>query len=426
MTALPSSAVLLLLCLSLSSFLFAASTDDVASIRISAEQYQTVNVPLPEEAGKTINMDSTSETGTLDLNVPLSSPSSSAPSLMSLGVCYYPEQWAQRYWEEDIRQMKQVGIKYVRLGEFFWIMDREHVLDFSLFDHVLNLLDKHGIQAILSTPTATPPRWLIKEHPEVLPTDINNLTRKFGSRRHYSFSSDYRSIDEVNTVISALASRYAQDTRVAGWQLDNEYGCHDTVRSYGPAAKRAFQKWLAEYYHHNITALNTRWGNTFWSMDYDDWSEIELPNNAVTVSNPSHWLSFYRFSSDQLISFNKWQVEIFREHMNSTVAPQFLTTNLMGFFFNFDAYALSADLDMIVWDSYPLGFTDSTLGIGEMFTPGEKVRYARTGHVDLASFHHSLYRNMHQRMPKAWGIMEQQPGPGMRTFTHPNMRGGGV
>jgi beta-galactosidase len=61
----------------------------------------------------------------------------------------------------------------------------------------------------------------------------------------------------------------------------------------------------------------------------------------------------------------------------------------------------------VTWDSYPLGFTDTTLGIGELFTDKQKITYARTGHPDLASFHHDLYRAVGNG---SFWIMEQQPG----------------
>jgi beta-galactosidase GanA len=36
-------------------------------------------------------------------------------TIPSLGVCYYPEHWSPHKWEEDIRQMKELGLKYVRI-----------------------------------------------------------------------------------------------------------------------------------------------------------------------------------------------------------------------------------------------------------------------------------------------------------------------
>jgi beta-galactosidase len=38
----------------------------------------------------------------------------------ALGVCYYPEHWPQSVWDRDAAQMAEVGITYVRIGEFAW------------------------------------------------------------------------------------------------------------------------------------------------------------------------------------------------------------------------------------------------------------------------------------------------------------------
>ena len=37
-----------------------------------------------------------------------------------LGVCYYPEHWPEAWWADDARKMRELGIGYVRIGEFAW------------------------------------------------------------------------------------------------------------------------------------------------------------------------------------------------------------------------------------------------------------------------------------------------------------------
>ena len=37
-----------------------------------------------------------------------------------LGVCYYPEHWPEDWWAADARRMRELGITYVRIGEFAW------------------------------------------------------------------------------------------------------------------------------------------------------------------------------------------------------------------------------------------------------------------------------------------------------------------
>ena len=86
------------------------------------------------------------------------------------GVDYYPEHWPEARWEEDARLMQEMGITAVRLGEFSWVKfePREGEYHFEWLDRALDVLYRHGIRAILGTPTAAPPAWLIEAHPEYL------------------------------------------------------------------------------------------------------------------------------------------------------------------------------------------------------------------------------------------------------------------
>jgi beta-galactosidase len=225
----------------------------------------------------------------------------------SIGVCYYPEHWPRDLWEKDASDMAALGIKYVRIGEFMWSTIQpappppppaSAVYDWTVLDDAIEVLGRHGLKVVLGTPTACPPKWLIDAHPDVLPYDARETPRKFGSRRHYSFSSPtFR--EHTTAVCGAMAERYGKHPAVVGWQLDNEYGCHDTVRTYDPGAQRAFRTWLAARYG-SIAALNAAWGSKFWSSEYRSFDEVDLPCGTVTEPSPSHRLDFFRFSSDQV------------------------------------------------------------------------------------------------------------------------------
>ena len=225
----------------------------------------------------------------------------------AIGVCYYPEHWPKELWEKDAADMAALGITYVRIGEFMWSTlqpspppppPASAVYDWSVLDQALEILGRHGLKVILGTPTACPPKWLIDAHPDVLPYDARETPRKFGSRRHYSFSSTtFR--EHTVAICSAMAERYGKHPAVVGWQLDNEYGCHDTVRTYDPGARLAFREWLATRYG-DVAALNAAWGSKFWSAEYRSFDEVDLPCGTVTEASPSHRLDFLRFSSDQV------------------------------------------------------------------------------------------------------------------------------
>ncbi|WP_439107643.1 beta-galactosidase [Congregibacter sp.] len=321
-------------------------------------------------------------------------------ALASLGVCYYPEHWPQKLWAEHARTMRSGGIKLVRIAEFAWsrIEPSPGHFDWQWLDTAIETLATEDLQIIMCTPTACPPLWLIERSPDILPVDINDNVRRFGSRRHYRFASAvYR--DESARISQAVIDRYAAHPAIVGWQLDNEYGCHETTLSYSPDDERVFQRWLEKRYD-DIDALNRAWGTVFWSQEYRSFAEVGLPNLTVTEVNPAHRLDYWRFASEQVRQFNKEQRQLLRESRGS---ERWVTHNFMGNFVEFDHFAVGEDLDVATWDSYPLGFLDQG-----WFSDEEKLLYRRIGHPDWAAFHHDLYRAVGRGR---FAVMEQQPGP---------------
>lgn len=292
-----------------------------------------------------------------------------------------------------------MGLSLVRIGEFAWsrIEPEPGQFEWGWLDRAIGVLQDAGLEVVLCTPTATPPKWLVDKMPDMVAVDADGRPRGFGSRRHYCFShAGYR--EEAVRITAELAQRYGQHPAITAWQTDNEFGCHDTVVSFSSSAAAAFRQWLAAWYA-DVDALNTAWGNVFWSMEYRSFDEVDPPNLTVTEANPAHWLDYRRFASDEVVSFNRAQTDILREHSPG----RDMTHNFMGFFTEFDHHDVGRDLDVATWDSYPLGFLEQF-----WFSDTEKAEFLRQGHPDIAAFHHDLYRGCSNGR---WGVMEQQPGP---------------
>ena len=210
----------------------------------------------------------------------------------ALGVCYYPEHWSEDVWERDAARMAEVGIQWARIGEFAWsrLEPTPGNLTFDWIIRAMDVLGRHGLKVVFGTPTATPPRWMVDKHPDMLAVDIHGRRKGFGSRRHYDFSHlGYR--EECARITRLLADAVGNHPALGAWQTDNEYGCHGTTYSYSPAAKAGFQTWLAEKYG-KPEALNQAWGTVFWSMDYNRFDQIDLPNLLVCEAAPAHDLDF--------------------------------------------------------------------------------------------------------------------------------------
>ncbi|KAI0006742.1 beta-galactosidase-domain-containing protein [Xylariaceae sp. FL0662B] len=346
-------------------------------------------------------------------SLPRSQDSSLAPSLdrwpngVHFGVDYYPSQWPEHMWEPDISRMRDANISYVRVNEFDWgvLEPSEGQYNFTILDKTLELLARYGLKAIIGTPTATPPNWLTEKY-DVHFVDRTNTTLQFGSRRHYSFSSfDYRILSQ--NITRKLAERYGEHPAILGWQLDNEFGCHDTVRSYDQNAVKRFRAWLKQKYD-TIEELNNAQGRVFWSSQYTSFDTVQPPFLEVYTTNQAHTLDWYTFSSEMVIDFAKEQASILRQHAPTHA----ITTNFMMLYTDFDHYRFAREvgIDFATFDEYPLsGPTEFS-----WLSSQELSDYLRTGLPDYQAFHHALYRGVagaaYQNRSGPFGVMEMEPG----------------
>lgn len=279
----------------------------------------------------------------------------SSSGRVQFGVAYYPEQWPESRWELDAELMARAGLSFVRLAEFSWstIEPRRGDVDFEWLDRAIAVLTDTGLRIVLGTPTAAPPAWLIAEHPEILPIRASGQTHPFGHRRHYCVNNAVYHA-ETRRIVRAIAERYGQDTRVVGWQIDNEF----SGRCYCKRCAAAFRVWLERKYG-TLAALNAAWGTAFWSQAYSEWDHISVPSAhavplpggfAPAAPSPAHALDYLRFTSDSYVAYQLLQLDELRAH---TGAP--VTHNMMSFGFGeIDYRALAEDLDFLSWDNYPL------------------------------------------------------------------------
>jgi beta-galactosidase len=267
------------------------------------------------------------------------------------GVCYYPEQWPESYWEEDARRMQECGVNTVRIGEFGWALmePREGHYDFALFDRAIETLARHGIKTIFGTPTATPPKWLTHKYSDVLHVFETGRPANDQSRRQYCYNSAaYRRFSRK--IVKALASHYRNNTNIIGWQIDNELN-NENPECFSENCRAAFRAWLRQKYG-TLDELNSHWGTVFWSQTYSDWAQIDLPFPTPAWHNPALMLDFKRFISASATDYLNEQAEILRRYRPN----DFLTHN--GVFKNINYYNLSRGLDLYAFDNYPT-FSDS-------------------------------------------------------------------
>jgi beta-galactosidase len=320
---------------------------------------------------------------------------------MTIGVCYFPEHWPRERWTTDAARMADAGIDVVRLAEFSWAVlePRRNEFDFEWLDEAVDVLASEGLDVVLCTPTATPPKWLVDERPGILQADPDGTPRAFGSRRFTCFNSPaYR--EATRRVVSRMAAHYADHPAVVGWQTDNEFGCHGTVRCYCDDCADAFSAWLRERYD-TIDDLNESWGTTFWSQRYPSFEAVDPPRPTPAEHHPSHLLEYARFASESVVDYNRLHAELLREHGRDRDDEWFVAHNFMGDFETLDAHAVSEDLDLVTWDSYPTGF------VQDRRATAPTMDELRAGDPDQVGVNHDLYRGTNDA---PFWVMEQQPG----------------
>ncbi|GAA4807471.1 beta-galactosidase [Streptomyces ziwulingensis] len=261
------------------------------------------------------------------------------------GGDHNPEQWPEETWYEDVRLMKEAGVNSVTLGVFSWsrLEPRPGERDFGWLDRLMDLMHAHGVGVVLATPTASPPPWLGRLHPDTLPRDEDGRTESWGGRQHFSHSSAvYRR--HAAEITEALATRYAGHPALILWHLNNEYCTYD----HGDEAAARFRDWLRVRYG-TLDALNTAWGTAFWSQTYGDWEEILPARRTHYLKNPAQVLDFRRFTSDMLLECFTAERDIVRRH-----TPHIpVTTNFMPLFFGQDGWRWAEEEDVVSVDLYP-------------------------------------------------------------------------
>lgn len=305
------------------------------------------------------------------------------------GAYYYPEHWNENEWERDLKKMHELGFEFTHFAEFAWaqLEPQEGVYDFSWLDKAVALADKYDLKVVMCTSTATPPVWLSRKYPEILLRDEQGNVMDHGARQHASFASPtYRKL--AFRMIEALAKHYGNDSRIIGWQLDNEPAVQF---DYGKEALDGFRRFLREKYQDDIRKLNEAWGTAFWSQTYSSFDEINLPQFSLMFMNHHQILDYRRFAALQTNEFLDEQCRLIKKYAKN----QWVTTNYIP---DYDKGHIggSKTLDFMSYTRYMV-YGDNE-GIGRRgFRIGNPLRIA-------------MANDFFRPVTGTYGVMELQPG----------------
>ena len=310
------------------------------------------------------------------------------------GSYYYPEHWPADQWERDISKMAELGFDFTHYGEFAWatLEPEEGHFEFGWLDEAVRLAEKHGLGVIMCTPTPTPPAWLTGSHPDVMCVGEDGQRIQHGARQQASWASDtYRGY--VEKIVAELAKRYGNHPAVIGWQIDNEPSHYTFSYEYSDNNQEKFRQWLRSKYA-DINELNRAWGTAFWSLTYNDFDQIEIPNQLRLPgkTNPHAMLDFKRFTADMAADFVNFQCDVLRRYISP---DQWVTTNTMPGHPQVDPSRMD-HLDFLTYTRYLVN--GRYQGHGELGF--------RISDPELLGWNNDFYRNI----KGVSGVMEVQPG----------------
>lgn len=275
---------------------------------------------------------------------------------MYFGVDYYPEQCVFPYggdaenpeamWAQDAELMAKTGINVVRIGEFSWGIcePEEGRYDFEWLRRVMDVMGQYGIQVVLGTPTAAPPIWLARNHPEILPVDERGQVKHEGTRRAVCLSSDVY-WEYSKRIVTAMAQALGDHPQLIAWQIDNSIGGNDTEFSFNDATREEWHLWLEAKYK-TVENLNDLLGLRFWGQTVTSFDDVPMPMYAPSAHNPALLLDWNRFNSDTMVQFIKMQADILHEH-----CAQPVTVTMRAFYRKFDHFDMAEVVDFVSIES---------------------------------------------------------------------------
>jgi beta-galactosidase len=269
-------------------------------------------------------------------------------SKIIFGGDYFPEQWPEEIWKEDIRLMKQANVNMVSIAIFAWalLQPDEETFTFEWLDKIMDMLAKNNIAVCLGTSTAAQPNWLTKKYDDILLVRESGEPIAAGSRQTYCVNSQsYRKA--IKRLVKEMAIHYRGHKALKLWHINNEYANKNSM-CFCKNCEKNFQQWLKIKYK-NLDNLNECWGTFFWSEKYFDWDEINTPRASAGGRNATKLLDYKRFISESIFILYREEYNVIKD-----ITPDIpVTTNFEGDWNKFDHSLFRKNLDVVSLNSYP-------------------------------------------------------------------------
>lgn len=206
--------------------------------------------------------------------------------MITLGTQYYRAPFPnEKYWEDDIRLMKDSGLNTVQLWVLWgWVEAKPGTFRFDDYDRLVSIAEKNGMGVVLSTIAEIHPYWIHDEIPgsEMITSMGQKVVSSNRGECHFGITPggcfDHPEVlKRMSAFITATADRFSKAPNIRGWDAWNELRWNvqaDGLVCYCDHTLAAFRAWLMERYG----SLDTL--NRVWQRRYSRLEEI-LPGKAV-------------------------------------------------------------------------------------------------------------------------------------------------
>lgn len=261
----------------------------------------------------------------------------------ALGVAYYPEYSDDVDLDRDLTLMRRAGISVVRVGESTWSTweprDGEFVT--AGMQDLLDAAHRHGVSAVLGTPTYAIPPWLAHRYPHIVGRDSLARPLGWGGRQEMDLTAeDYRA--HARRITRQVVAAFSDHPAVIGYQIDNEPGAQ---LLYNEGVVDRFRLWLARRVG-TAQEANSAWRLDYWSHRLTSWDELWSP---ATNRQPQYDLAWRLFQTEIVDEFIAEMAEEARRHARP---DQFVTTCVAHDRPGADDWSIARSMDIAASNSY--------------------------------------------------------------------------
>lgn len=206
--------------------------------------------------------------------------------MINLGAQYYrPPFPEQKYWQDDLKRMKDIGLNTVQLWFVWgWMEPAPGEFIFDDYDCLIELADKVGLGVIGSTIAEIHPYWIHRWVPgsEMITNMGHKVVSSARCECHPGISPggcfDHPDIWELmKNFLSQVVTRYRSAEHLVGWDAWNELRWDinaDGLVCYCGHTIKAFHRWLDKKYG-GLDGLNRA-----WKRRYRQWDDVVPPKTC--------------------------------------------------------------------------------------------------------------------------------------------------